>query len=171
MAKPLPVDVVTSTWDIIGVIANVVAGVGAAGALLIAALAYLRQVNDAQVADAAKVVIRVDDVRAAGRVVVLVENHGSEPMYEAVCVVADRSVGGKGYLDERQVIWGHDKWVAADIPGGNADLISADMWFVDASNRAWRRTSYGALRRFSNRDMKKSEEACSGRTGAQQQKG
>jgi len=33
MAKPLPVDVVTSTWDIIGVIANVVAGVGAAGAL------------------------------------------------------------------------------------------------------------------------------------------
>jgi len=54
---PLPVDVVTSSWDYIVGTADILAGLGAAGALLIAALAYRRQVDDSLRQQVAKVTL------------------------------------------------------------------------------------------------------------------
>jgi hypothetical protein len=58
LTKPLPVDVTTTWWDYVIDVADILAGLGAAGAMLIAALAYRRQVNDARITQASLISLR-----------------------------------------------------------------------------------------------------------------
>jgi hypothetical protein len=44
--QTLPVDLVPSAWDYVVDFADIVAGVGAAGALFVAAMVYRRQIED-----------------------------------------------------------------------------------------------------------------------------
>src|SRR4051794_27732522 len=80
MPEPLPVDVVTSTWDYIVGTASIVGSLGAGGALLIAALAYRRQVDDTRRQQAAQVLIRVADSQLGPRVEVV--NGSDQPIFK-----------------------------------------------------------------------------------------
>jgi hypothetical protein len=59
MPQPLPVDVATSTWDYIVGGVNIVSGLATAGALIIAAQAYRRQIENESRAQAALVTLNL----------------------------------------------------------------------------------------------------------------
>lgn len=60
--SPIPVDAVDSFWGILGSIGDFVGGVGAAFALVVAALAYRRQVNDSLRRQASEVTVKITEV-------------------------------------------------------------------------------------------------------------
>src|SRR4051812_33423284 len=83
MPQPIPVDVLTSWTDIASVGIDSIAAIGTVGALLIAAKAYSRQVDDASRRQASQVVVRAigEGVGEELKIALLeVENTSDQPV-------------------------------------------------------------------------------------------
>src|SRR3954451_20574465 len=130
--QPILVDTVTSAWDIVGTMANALAGLGAVGALLIAALAYRRQVEDARAAQASKVVLyfQGNDV--------IIENCSPTPIYDVQLyfqLPAGRIELG---LYEQCLGYGNSRKTYSGAPSP-LDFPGMKVWmtFVDSSGHGW----------------------------------
>ena len=144
-----------SFWDILGALGDFFGGIFAGGALLIAAIAYKRQVDDSRRSQASSITMTLDppvvrsvpghegDFKPTGpssNPVVKVENVGTTPVYRA----------------RVRVTWSNDSvelvGISNILPGGaslkrqlQGDVLDAQLKFVDKSGRYWVRTDGGIL--------------------------
>lgn len=147
LARPLPVEVTSTWWDYVVDVADVLAGLGAAGALLIAALAYRQQVQDKRRQLASRVTIRVGDGQVGKQVEVV--NDGEMAIYKALWVVEspeDPMVISKhsdsGRFTEIRALETAIQFVH-ELPEDRG--FRGSVKFCDSSGKAWERSMDGSL--------------------------
>lgn len=144
---PLPVDVVTSTWDYIVGTADILAGLGAAGALLIAARAYSRQVDESSRKQATliDVVTRQSD-ESPGIKDCLVVNKSDQSIKLVMVSIPDQPdvMNSVNSLLPRAVFPRGDYWLFNCDSASDAEAFVL-IQFNDASGRSWLRYNDGVL--------------------------
>jgi hypothetical protein len=145
----------TSGWEIAGTIADIVAGIGTAGALVVAVIVYRRQVQYAHVDQASRVfltLVAADDgfVRE-----LIVENASDLPIFRA-----DVYLISNGFEESPSRSKPHRVYILDHLPGKKSITYddfagSHEVWnlvasisFKDAAGREWNRDSYGDLTSF-----------------------
>lgn len=110
------------------------------GALLIAARAYLRQVNDARAAQASMVFVYSREFEA------VVETFNQTPIYD-VCIFYSLPGGKPELVDYAQRLDQQNCKLIADAPGP-LDYPGTKVWatFVDGSGNGWVRHVDGRLK-------------------------
>jgi hypothetical protein len=152
--QTLPVDLVQSAWDYVVDIADITAGVGAAGALFVAAMVYRRQVEDVRQAQASMVTVTVTSKKASGLdprdgiIYVVINNYSSLPIYQ-VKWSAWRGNGLKEELPDMSAIR-PDGVRMYTFPNDYVDdKMEAEIRFNDSRGHRWIRHTSGALKQVS----------------------
>lgn len=170
--QPIRVDNVTDWVDILTLVVGSVSAVGAAGALLIAALVYRRQVDDARRQQASGISLEIEPPPASYRSLLLpeapwtapeivrheitVKNNSRNDVFDVVVDSKYTASDYGGDLFERFRDGPHDKsriHLGDSLgAGGELDLVVTDVWihrvevsFSDASGRRWKRNNIGQL--------------------------
>jgi hypothetical protein len=156
VAKPLPVDVTSTWWDYVVDVADILAGLGTAGALLIAAFVYRRQVDESFRQQATKVVIY--EVETPSELVTLktsfVENRSDQPVLLASAHVLGPGAHGAVEWDFTPedapcVLFAYDRMKLYDVANFMAPYTL--IRFHDAGGRLWERDITGGLARMHQR--------------------
>ena len=147
---PLPVDVTSTWWDYVVDVADILAGLGAAGALLIAALAYRRQVDEAVRRQAAAVVLQiVSDQEREGQTEIYVHN-GSD---QEITILDYAGIGMFG--DNLEML--SKPFIRTMAAHGSMRIAHAarmseethiSFTFRDAGGGVWTRSNDGSLQRL-----------------------
>lgn len=145
-------------WDAWGAIAETVGGLGAGGALLVAARAFYWQVDEARGRQASRVLFRVtvvgDDVLEIG-----VDNRSDLPIYNlfvAPLALAAHAAGRAEGTDQyfmRTLDAGKNWTVRVERASRRIGNLDDPMWadFDDAASRRWQRVQTGRLTEISRR--------------------
>lgn len=141
-------------WIIAGIIANIVASMGAVGAVSVAVTTLYRQVNDARRAQASRIIVRTDTLRVKGilgaehnyTVTLNIKNLSDLPIFDV------RAITERGIFITRQSTL--ESIGDIDPPGDerrlhfyrdNPDLYITVV-FEDAALRVWKRSWNSRLR-------------------------
>jgi hypothetical protein len=150
---PLQVDTVTSVWDVLGALGDFIGGVGAAFGLVVAAVTYKRQVDDRRREQAAKVTLT--EARQDGRLTLVIENGSNMPIgrVRMECSLRPESGPPGRYVFEWTSVAAHQKLVILDDlrEDERAGVVSARMWFIDATGHRWTRMLDGGLYKLRKR--------------------
>jgi hypothetical protein len=142
---PLPVDVTTSVWDVLGAVGDFVGGVGTALALVIAAMAYRRQVDDARRAQAAKILIRFE--QGPGDMMhIVVGNAGDTPVYQVKVSLVSGMDDFHPDDIEQAMLPAFAKIYVHPIEEDNREFYTVNVLFEDESGHKWERDLEHGLR-------------------------
>src|SRR4051794_19338991 len=131
----LPVDVVSTWWDYVVDGSGVLSGLGAAGALLIAALAYSRQVDDALRLQATKVSVNIVEMETPPRLDFNAVNDSDQPIMVMSVHIANEP--GRATLTADEVpfiLFANDSENIGEVATG-AILPKGWIIFIDAGGR------------------------------------
>ena len=81
LANPLPVDVTSTWWDYVVDVADVLAGLGTMGALVVAAMVYRRQEHDKRIIQASRIIVSATIDEAQSTAMITVRNRSDLRVY------------------------------------------------------------------------------------------
>jgi hypothetical protein len=147
---PLPVDVVTSTWDYIVGGVGIVSGLATAGALLIAAQAYRRQTENESRAQAALITLSLERDDDVGDVWILtMSNASNQPVVKtAEGLTFEGGVTRVPEATRREfpMIDAFSSQVIRLKSDDPAERPHCYLEFRDSAGRVWKRSAGGGLR-------------------------
>jgi hypothetical protein len=155
--KPLPVDVVSTWWDYFVDVADLLAGCGTMGALIVAALTFKRQLHGLRQAQASSVTVWLSSSKdgldfnllnsssaCVYEVYVTFEAYGRDLGYKYVDVLRPGSTP-RSFPVPDEVIHNPEYILDNKRSGVAHENVRARLTFRDSSNQCWRRDRSGQL--------------------------
>jgi hypothetical protein len=156
LANPLPVDVTSTWWDYVVDVADVLAGLGTMGALVVAAMVYRRQEHDKRIIQASRIIVSATIDEAQSTAMITVRNRSDLPVYGVSFYQNDWTL---------VILCGPEKQASGELselgPGDeHTERLSCDDYnpkvlFRDAAGRHWQRRPNGQLKESKSFWMKR----------------
>lgn len=138
----------TSGWDIAGTIADIIAGIGTAGALIWAIFLYRRQVQDNRTDQASRIFITLvaADNTVDDHSELAIENNSDLPVFDVLIILVELPHDAKANHNEYTSARLHPKeYLTIDRIAATGSHKAA-MAFTDAAGRGWVRDTAGRLK-------------------------
>lgn len=155
LAKPLDVDVVSTPWDYIVDAADIFAGLGTLGALIVAVLVYRRQVDDARRSQAARIIPHlVSGYKESPTYIYTVKNFSDLPIFDLHVDFAIEQMGKiRPAVNYHSFKLNQDEGFSMEVEGNRRgssvglppEKYAVSFRFIDAAGRRWKRDETGAL--------------------------